>query len=190
MAEAILEPIHGVSLKDYVAMTKKMTEGVDSALVWKAMGIDSAVWDELNTLWPQRLAEDSSFEISKLWGRYFADETPHPKLAGLKAAISPKGQENLERIKNDRYFYEELSGARGAAYEYGLDGAQWILDQFGINLADFQTVAMQHMEARNAGTESEEDTLRYLEYQTEKKEEYAKKFAAAQGGNVADDIEF
>jgi hypothetical protein len=31
-------------------MTKKIVAGVDEALVCEAMGIDRAVWDEINTL--------------------------------------------------------------------------------------------------------------------------------------------
>jgi hypothetical protein len=188
MSKDYLEPIHGISLQDYAAMAKKLVAGVDEALVFKAMGIDRAVWDEINTLWPQRMAEDASFQVSILYSQYFADETPHPKLDALKADISPEGVANLERIKTDRWFFEELSGARNAAYEYGLDGAQWILENFGINLADFQSVAMQYGE-ENKRMDSAE-MLEYLRYQDGKKDEYAERFAAEQGGNVADDVEF
>ncbi|MDR2185594.1 MAG: hypothetical protein LBO80_08030, partial [Treponema sp.] len=161
---------------------------VDSALIFKAMGIDSAIWDELNTLWPQRMAEDQTFQVSILYSQYFGDETPHPKLDKLKADISPQGSANLERIKTDRYFYEELAGARGAAFEYGLDGSQWMLETFGINLADFQSVAMQYHE-ENQRIDPEK-LKEYLDYQIEKKAEYAEQFAAERGGNVADDVEF
>ncbi|MDR0673436.1 MAG: hypothetical protein LBF93_07220 [Zoogloeaceae bacterium] len=188
MSKDFLEPIHGISIEDYAAMSKKIVQGVEEALVLEAMGIDRAVWDEVNTLWPQRMAEDTSFQVSILYGRYFADETPHPKLDALKANISPEGIANLARIKSDRYFFEELSGARNAAYEYGLDGAQWILENFGINLGDFQSVAMQYGE-ENKKLDSEQ-LMEYLHYQGEKKDEYAEKFAAEQGGNVADGVEF
>jgi hypothetical protein len=188
MAEDYLEPIHGISLKDYAAMAKKMVAGVDEARIFKAMGIDRAIWDELNTLWPQRMAEDPSFQVSILYSQYFADESPHPKLDNIKADISPEGAANLERIKSDRYFYEELAGARGAAYEYGLDGAQWILENYGINLADFQAVAMKYGEENKII--GDEKMLEYLRYQDAKKAEYAEKFAAERGGNVADDVEF
>jgi hypothetical protein len=188
MAEDYLEPIHGISLKDYAAMAKKMVAGVDEALIFKAMGIDSVIWDELNTLWPQRMAEDQSFQVTMLYSQYFADETPHPKLDKLKAAVSPAGAANLERIKTDRYFYEELAGARDAAYKYGLDGAQWILETYGINLADFQAAAMRYGEEnKKIGNEK---TLEYLHYQDKKRAEYEERFAAEQGGNLADDVEF
>jgi hypothetical protein len=188
MAKDYLEPIHGISLRDYAAMAKKVAAGVDAALIFKAMGIDSTVWDELNTLWPQRMAEDESFEVTMLYSQYFADETPHPKLDAVKADISPEGAANLERLKTDRYFYEELEGARNAAFAYGLDGSQWLLETFGVNLADFESVAMKYGEENK--TLDSEKILEYLRYQDEKRAEYAEKFAAERGGNVADDVEF
>ncbi|MDR2108741.1 MAG: hypothetical protein LBP28_04705 [Coriobacteriales bacterium] len=188
MGKDYLEPIHGISLRDYAAMAKKFAEGVDEEPIFRVMGIDRAIWDELNTLWPQRMAEDESFEVAIKYSQYFSDETPHPRLDAVKADVSAEGAANLERVKNDRYFYEELSGAREAAFEYGLDGSQWLLETFGINLADFQSAAMKHGE-ENFKIDSEQ-LLEYLEHQRKKKAEYAAKFAAERGGDVADDVEF
>jgi hypothetical protein len=185
----LLEPIHGISLKDYAAMAVKMSSGIDYLIVCKAMGIEPAIWEELNTLWPQRMAEDTSFTVTTLYGQYFMEGADHPKLNGLQANVSEEGKANLEKIKTDQYFYEELCGARQAAYEYGMDGAQWILDNFGIALGDFQAVAMKYMTERNQDWNSEQITT-FANYQQEKQKEYAAKFAAAQGGNVADDVDF
>jgi len=185
----LLEPIHGISLRDYAGIAMKMTQGVSEEEILKAMGIDKTIWDEVNTLWINRMSQDSTYTITVLYGQYFADGIQNPKLLALQANVSEGGNANLEKLKNDVYFYHELTGARQAAYEYGLDGAQWILDNFGINLADFQSVAMQHMTARNKDWNSE-DILHYNNYQQEKQAEYAAKFAAEQGGNLADDVEF
>lgn len=184
-----LQPVHGISLKDYCAMVLKMTQGVPEVTILTAMGIDNAIWDELNTIWPQRMGQDTSFTVTTLYGQYFAESVTHPKLEALKTNTSEAGNENLERLKNDIYFYEELNGARTAAYQYGLDGAQWILDNYGITLGDFQSVAMQHLTARNQSWSSE-DILHYSNYMQEKQAEYAEKFASEQGGNVADDVDF
>ncbi|MCX2473653.1 hypothetical protein OQZ33_04840 [Pedobacter sp. MC2016-05] len=91
-------------------------------------------------------------------------------------------------MKTDRYFYEELNGARQAAYEYGVDGALWIEEKFGINLGDFQAVAMQWMPITN--DEPFETLDLFNKYREEKQKEYAEIFAAEQGGNLADDVEF
>ncbi|MDR1876756.1 MAG: hypothetical protein LBQ84_03950 [Flavobacteriaceae bacterium] len=185
----LLAPIHGFTFKDYAAMAIKVAGGIEPADVCKAMGIDIVVWEELNTLWPQRMAQDASFTLATLYGQYYADNVTHPKLEGLTANISEEGAENLERMRTDPYFYEELNAARTAAYQYGLDGAQWILDNFGINLADFQSVAMKWLTERNQNHNTE-SIMELFNYNKEKHAEYAAKFAQEAGGNVADDIEF
>ncbi|SHM34456.1 DUF6620 family protein [Flavobacterium chilense] len=184
-----LQPVHGVDLRTYTAMCLKISAGIDYLEVCKAMGFEPVIWEELNTIWPQRMGEDTSFTVTTLFGQYYAENVTVPQLENLKAEISEEGAANLERIKNDRYFYEELTGARQAAYEYGIDGAQWILDNFGINLADFQSVAMQWMTEQNQNWNSE-DILEFSNYQQEKQKEYATKFAQEQGGNIADDVNF
>jgi hypothetical protein len=185
-----LEPIHGISFEDYAQMAIKISSGASSEQVSRAMGIDAAVWDEVNTLWIQRMSEDTTFQLMQLYGQYFAAGITNPKLINLDTGISPEGKANLERIKSDRYFYEELCGARNAAYAYGLDGAQWILENFGISLGDFQSVAMQYMSKRTSGEEDSMQTKEFLEYSQEKQKEYEAKFAEERGGDVADDIEF
>lgn len=188
MSNPLLEPIHGVSLQDYAAVSAKMAAGIDQAEICKTLGIEQAVFEEASALWIARMQEDSTFEVTTLFGQYFGDADNHPKLSGLKAEVSQEGMANLEKMKTDRYFYEELNGARQAAYAYGYDGAQWIQDNFGINLADFQSAAMHWMPV----TSNEEfETMRvYGDYRQQKQDEYAQKFAAEQGGNVADDVAF
>lgn len=184
----LLEPIHGVTLQDYSVISAKMAAGIDEVEILKALGIEKAVFEEASALWIARMQEDSTFEVTTLFGQYFAEPDTHPKLGNLKAEVSEEGSANLEKMKTDRYFYEELNGARQAAYAYGYDGAQWIQDNFGISLGDFQSVAMQWMPQ----TSNEEfDTMRhYSDYREQKEKEYAEKFAQEQGGNVADDVEF
>lgn len=183
----LLEPIHGISLRDYAAIAMKLSTGVSEQDVYTALGIDSVIWDEVNTLWTKRMQEDGSYTLVTLYGQYFMEAPTHPKLENMNAEISAEGGENLDKIKNDRYFYEELCGARQAAYDYGIDGAQWIQDNYGINLGDFQAVAMKWM---TDGNGDYAETKKYLDYQQEKQKEYAQKFAAEQGGNVADDVTF
>ncbi|MBO9592783.1 MAG: hypothetical protein J7599_07725 [Niabella sp.] len=187
----LYEPIHGISLYDYAGIAHAMAQGVPEATILKAIGIEKAVWEEVNILWPERMKEDASFGIMTKYGEYFAIAGEHPKLLNLKpaAAATSGGNANLEKLKTDRYFYEELCGARTAAYEYGLDGAQWILENFGINLSDFQAVAMDWMTAQNQQFNSNE-IHHYMDYQLQKQKEYAEKFAKEQGGNIADDIAF
>lgn len=185
----LLEPIHGISLKDYAAIALKMTSGVSESEIFKALGIDGVVWDEVNTLWPKRMQEDNSFTVTSLYGQYFMEGAVHPQLEHLQPEVNEAGKANLDRMKTDRYFYEELNGARQAAYEYGLDGAQWIQDQYSINLGDFQSVTMHWINHDNKDDNGEK-VIHFLHYRREMQNQYAEHFAKEQGGNVADDIEF
>lgn len=191
MSNPLLEPIHGVSLYDYAAVSAKMATGIDPKEIYKALGIEPAVFEEASALWVTRMQEDSTFEVTILFGQYFSEADKHPKLNGLQAEVSDEGKANLEKLKTDRYFYEELCGARQAAYEYGYDGAQWIQDNFGISLGDFQAVAMKWSEVQAQDMINNTDSIHhFVDYQQKKQAEYAAKFATEQGGNIADDVEF
>lgn len=192
MSNPLLEPIHGVSLYDYAAITAKMSSGIDQKEICKTLGIEPAVFEEASAIWVTRMQEDSSFQVATLFGQYFGEADQHPKLSALQVSISDLGKANLEKMRTDRYFYEELNGARLAAYQYGLDGAQWILENFGIPLGEFQSAAMQWLPVQNEEMNSGngENLQHFIEYQQKKQAEYAARFAAEQGGNIADDVEF
>jgi hypothetical protein len=192
MSNPLLEPIHGVSLYDYAAVSAKMASGISVAEICKKLGIEPAVFEEASALWITRMQEDGTFEVTTQFGQYFGEADNHPKLKDLQAEVSEEGQANLDKLQSDRYFYEELNGARQAAYEYGYDGAQWIQDNFGISLGDFQGVAMKWMEVQNQEMRggNTDNVHHFVEYQQQKQREYAEKFAAEQGGNVGDDVEF
>lgn len=192
MNNPLLEPIHGVSLFDYAAVSAKIAAGIAQTDVLKTLGIESAIYEEASALWVARMQEDSTWAVTMEFGKYFGEVENHPKLKDLKVAVSKEGNENLEKLKTDRYFYEELCGARVAAYNYGLDGAQWILDNYDINLGDFQTIAVKWSTDNQKDVDSQnyENVKHFTNYQLEKQNEYAERFAKEQGGNIADDIEF
>ena len=184
-------PIHGISLDDYAAIAMNLTT-FDENELFKAFGIDTAIWQEVNTLWPKRMQEDSTFTIVNLYGEAFMKAPNHPKILALKngsAQTNEGNSDNLDRLKTDKAFYLELEAARSVAYEYGIDGAQWIKDEFGIDLMDFQSVAMEWMTKRNMNFST--DQIREdADFQESVRAHYKERFAADQGGNVADDIEF
>lgn len=192
MSNPLLEPIHGVSLYDYAAVSAKLATGIDIKEICKTLGIELAVFEEASALWVARMQEDSTFEVTILFGQYFGEADKHPKLSGLQAQVSEEGKVNLEKIKTDRYFYEELNGARQAAYDYGYDGAQWIQDNFGISLSDFQSVAMKwsQVQIEEMNNNNGDSVHHFVDHQQKKQAEYAAKFASEQGGNIADDVEF
>jgi hypothetical protein len=185
-----LEPIHGISFQDWAEMTRVVAAGTPAETVNQAMGIDGAIWDEVNTLWGQRMAEDQTFVLVQLLGQYWQGDIANPRLKAVQGAPSPQAADAIAKLKSDRWFFEELSGARNAAYAQGLDGAQWIADNYGVSLGDFQSIAADYMALRTSGRETTEDTLRFLEHQTAMQAEYERRFAAQVGGNLADDVDY
>ncbi|UIR55069.1 hypothetical protein LZQ00_12345 [Sphingobacterium sp. SRCM116780] len=192
MSNPLLEPIHGVSLYDYATVSAKIASGIEQEAILKALGIENAIYEEASALWITRMQEDKDFVIITEFGKHYANTDNHPKLKDLKPEVSAEGAQNLEKLKSDRHFYEELCGARIAAYQYGYDGSQWILDNYGITLGEFQNVAMQWAEVSTAEAigEDVEQVHYWSSFQQQKQAEYAQKFASEQGGNIGDDVEF
>lgn len=184
----LFEPIHGISLFDYSAANAKLANGVAVDAICSALGVETPVWEDASQGWAQRMQEDPTYTVIAEMGTLFGQADQHPTLGGLQAAGGAGNAENLQRLATDRYFYEELNGARTAAYEAGLDGAQWIQTTYGLSLGDFQQVAMQWMELQK--DETSEETLEYVNYMDAKRQEYARKFADENGGNIADDVDF
>lgn len=185
---SLLEPIHGITLEDYSAACAKLGSGLSEADVAKALGVEVPVWQEANLLWPERMKQDPTFHIVTLFGQHFGAADQHPKLGNLKPAASAEGTGYIEQIKTDKDFYQELEVARQVAYEYGLDGAQWILEKYGISIGDFQIAASIWNEQIHKDIQA--DFERYNQTQDAYRTKYQQLFADAQGGNVADDINF
>ncbi|MBS0029055.1 DUF6620 family protein [Chitinophaga sp. 22321] len=184
----LLAPIHGISLEDYSAACAKLGSGLSEQDIATALGVELPVWQEVNLLWPERMKQDETFHIVTLFGQYFGQADQHPKFNGLKANVSAEGADNTTKIKTDKAFYDELEVARQVAYDYGVDGAQWVVDTYGISLGDFQIAASNW----NAELHREiaADFEGYNKKQAAYRAKYEKLFSEAQGGNVADDIEF
>lgn len=190
-SDPLLEPIHGISLEDYAIIVKNVTL-FDLDVLLSAFGIDVAIWQEVNILWPDRMAEDSTFKLFTLYGEYFSTQSNSEIINRLKAehgVLFETNQENLDRMRTDKYFRMELEAARTVAYEYGIDGAQWIEDNYGISLIDFQSVVGMCATERNLNFDSRQ-IMEDNAFEEQKVDEYRAKFAAEQGGNIADDIDF
>ncbi|MGN7722449.1 DUF6620 family protein [Chitinophaga sp. 22620] len=182
----LLEPIHGISLEDYSAACAKLANGLTEDGVATALGVELPVWQEASLLWTERMKQDETFHVVTLFGQYFGQADQHPKFSNAAAPAGDQGY--TTQIKTDKHFYQELEVARNIAYEYGLDGAQWIADKYGIALGDFQVAASKWNAEIHSDIQA--DFQGYNQRQDAYREKYKQLFADAQGGNVADDITF
>ncbi len=179
----LLEPIHGISLYDYAAGVVKIGSNVPEADVLKALGVDKPQWDEASLIWNQRMEQDTEMTVMTLYSQYFTKIDEHPTLGNNgNLSADTASNPNLERLKTDEHFFYDLAAERDAAIEVGKDGAQYILDKYGIGIIDFQAQAVVWTRSGNYSS--------MITYQMEKKEEYLKQFQNEMGGTIADDIEF
>lgn len=185
---SLLEPIHGITLEDYSAACAKLGNGLSETDIARALGVELPVWQEANLLWPERMKQDPTFHIVTLFGQYFGAADQHPKFGSLRPTVSAAGSDHIDRIKTDKDFYQELEVARQVAYEYGLDGAQWIVDKYGIPIGDFQIAASIWNDQIHKDIHANYEG--YNQSQNAYRAKYQQLFADAQGGNLADDIEF
>lgn len=183
----LLQPIHGITLQDFAAIAYYLGTGMDMDTMLKALGAEKALWDEANVLWTKRMQEDTTFAVVNLYGKYFQEAEKHPKLSAAKPEVSEKGAETLQRMKEDRHFFIDVQAELNAAYEYGIDGAQQMLDKYGIHVGDMATISAYYTEVDGSNYEQ---TNHFAILLDKKMKEYADKYAQEQGGNIADDIEF
>ncbi|MDM1063164.1 hypothetical protein HXZ62_11440 [Empedobacter falsenii] len=179
----LLEPIHRISLYDYAAGVVKIGSNVPETDVLKALGVDKPQWDEASLIWNQRMEQDTEMTVMTLYSQYFTKIDEHPTLGNNgNLSADTASNPNLERLKTDEHFFYDLAAERDAAIEVGKDGAQYILDKYGIGIVDFQAQAVIWTRSGNYST--------MITYQMEKKEDYLKQFQNEMGGTIADDIEF
>lgn len=84
MRNPLLEPVHGVSLYDYAAVSAKMSYGIETNHICDALGIEPALFEEASAVWIKRMQTDKTFEITRLFGEYFGEADLHPRLKNLQ----------------------------------------------------------------------------------------------------------
>ncbi len=186
----LLAPVHGVTLQDYAAMGNKLAAGISINDLLAALGIEKPIWDEASTIWGQRLQEDATYTVPNLFAHYMTESDSHPKLGPIVGAPkTAEGIANAARVLNDERFYIEIFAARTAAYDHGYDGTQWMLENYGLDMTDMQKAIVKWGEERNKNLNNPHHE-KMDKYMVAMEEKYAAEFTQAQGGGIADDIEF
>jgi len=186
-----MQAVHGISIADYAAGAAKIGEGCTEEQICIALGVEQPMWDEAQTTWNNRMRDDNTFNVINVYTNYFGKAKEHGKLGGLipNAAVKTdvsdgKAKEHLARLETDKHYFFEIQAALQAAYENGIDGAQWLIDNLGLTVAQVNGTGTKYMNDFNIMAEM-------MDYQDQKKAEYSKRFAEENGtGGVADDIEF
>lgn len=189
--DPLLQPVHGITIADYGAGMAKVGAGCTDAEVCAALQVEAPMWEEAKTTWNNRMRSDQTYNVVNVYSKYFGKAKEHEKLGALQPSTKlqtnvPEAQSKatLERLESDKHYYFEIQGALQAAYDNGIDGAQWLVDELGVSVSQVNEAGFKWM--TNIATVAAMD-----DYQEQKKKEYSEKFAKTHGtGGVADDVEF
>ncbi len=175
------DSIHGISFYDYVAASKMMSTGTPVEEVIKIFGVEVPVWTEVAVMWGQRMMQGT---LGNLFMEYWEKADSHPKFA--EKAAGGQDSPGVVKLLNDPYLLYEANNAQLAVVNYGLDYGEFLLKTFGVTESDVNAAYIRFTDTHK----HDADLLSELDrYGWKKKEEYEAKFAAEQGGNIADEIE-
>jgi len=189
--DPLLIPVHGVTVADYAAGASKVGEGCSVDQICGALGIERPMWDEAETIWNNRMRDDTTFNLVNVYSKYFGQAKEHPKLGNLipnkaiQTTVLPEdAKANLDRLESDKHYFFEIQAALEAAYANGIDGAQWLIDNLGLTVSQVNGTGTKYMNDFSVIAEM-------MDYQEKKKNEYHERFSKQNGtGGVVDDINF
>src|SRR3546814_2786628 len=137
------------------------------------------------------MRDDATYNVINVYSGYFGKASAHAKLGKLTpdhapATTAPTGESaaHLERLETDKHYFFEIQAALEAAYANGMDGAQWLIDNLGLTVAQVNGAGVKYMNDFNTMAEM-------MDFQEEKKAEYSERFAKENNtGGIVDDINF
>lgn len=185
-ASGELNPVEGIALEQWAAMNAAIAQGANLDDMLKGQGIDKPRWDRARSEWEARMARDTSFVITQVYGSAFqnaskgkfaehAKEASAARVANRDLAMDPPM--SLEAYWT--ILYEQAYGAK-----QGKDPAE-VLKSCGLSVVDWCDLSsfMGYFIQRTymLNTQSYQDTMKAVEA----------KFAAKYPGVKADvDIQF
>ena len=186
-----MQPVHGISIADYAAGAAKVGEGCSTEQVCAALGVERPMWDEAETIWNNRMRDDTTYNVVNVYSGYFGKASAHEKLASLTPANAPTttvptgdAAAHLKRLETDKHYFFEIQAALEAAYANGMDGAQWLIDNLGLTVSQVNGAGVKYMNDFNTMAEM-------MDFQEKKKAEYSERFAKENNtGGIVDDINF
>jgi hypothetical protein len=161
-------------------------KGIDEAVMLKALNIEKPIWDEVNSLWINRISNDKKREVLNLWMNYQNEEIDHPVLLSL-LNIKPTSDYG-EKLCEDYFFYNELNAIMAASEKCGMDTMHFIKEKFGLTQYDLQKSSIEW------GSRDFEITSKMkfegFNYYEQKYKEWYEVFSKDLGGNIADEVTF
>jgi len=191
MENTLLQPIHNITLEDYAAIALKLSSGIELEAILQVLDVTASQYEEASNTWNERMAQDETYELSMLYGQYFTTAVNHPKLSALQLQTSSEAQQNLDKMKADRYYFERMTALRQAAYNHGVDGAAYLLEHYGITLGDFQVITLHYHPRVEDPNFDFEEMHHFMEYRAAQEKIYDQIFTENLGvPDLGEGIEF
>lgn len=77
------DAIHGITLKQYAAISYYLAGDIDENALLTAVGIDKRSWNEVDRGWRRRMEEDDSFVLITHYSQYYNEADKYLKLDDL-----------------------------------------------------------------------------------------------------------
>lgn len=147
-------PVEGVSLQAWAAMNASIVSGANIDDLLKGAGIDRARWDRVSAEWNARMARDTTFAITTVYGNAFqaASQGRFANYAREAAAARAANRELALEPPMSHEQYWEILYEQSYAAQQGRDPVE-ALRQAGLTIVDWTDLStyMGYHLMRDAG---------------------------------------
>ena len=185
---SLLAPVDGVDLDTYAKLAATSASGL-SQDQFNAMlgqhGLDAAKWQQVNAVWTDRMAKDTSFTITNAYAKAFgaagAGQFGAAGQAGAAAMGSTNAAGGQAPVSFERYC--EIAGAQTAWAQNGQDVNAMLKQVFNMSALDWSTMSMWWMQKMQS-----EPSL--FTRHSELSDKYAKQYGSGSMAGADDDLSF
>ena len=137
-AKGGFEPVEGVSLEAWAAINASIVSGANHEDLLKGAGIDKARWDRVSAEWNARMARDTTFAITTVYGNAFqaASKGKYGDYAREAAAARAANRELAMDIPMSWEQYWEILYEQSYGAKQGHDPVE-VLKSCGLTIVDW-----------------------------------------------------
>ena len=137
-AKGGFDPVEGVTLEAWAAINASIVSGANPDDLLKGAGIDKARWDRVSAEWNARMARDTTFAITTVYGNAFqaASKGKYGDYAREAAAARAQNRELAMDLPMSWEQYWEILYEQGYGAKQGRDPVE-VLKSCGLTIVDW-----------------------------------------------------
>ena len=137
-AKGGFDPVEGVSLEAWAAINASIVSGANHEDLLKGAGIDKARWDRVSAEWNARMARDTTFAITTVYGNAFqaASKGKYGDYAREAAAARAQNRELQMQLPMSWEQYWEILYEQDYGSKQGRDPVE-VLKSCGLTIVDW-----------------------------------------------------